>query len=90
MCKGWTWGPQVSVIPAAVHSGWTQSPGVGFEAGQGEYAGMRVVTVRGHSLEFVLTNGDNKWDTPYGGGGKNYVANEPGVWRLKSGRVVRL
>ena len=51
---------------------------------------MRVVTVRGHSLEFVLTNGDNMWDTPYGGGGKNYVVNEPGVWRLKSGRVARL
>ena len=61
-----------------------------FEEGQGELAGKRVVTVQGHSVEFVLTNGENDWDTPYGGNPKNYKIKEPGIWRLKSGKLSRM
>jgi hypothetical protein len=48
----------------------------------------------GSRLEFVLTNGEGKFDTPnpYGEAAlpPNYVIPEPGTWRLKSGRLERV
>ena len=45
-------------------------------------------------LEFVVTNGDKEWDqpNPYGEPGKpkNYVIEQPGTYRLKSGKLTRL
>jgi len=83
----------ITLLIGKFYAGWTQSPGMRFEVGRDNYAGKHVVTVRGHSLNFVVTNGNDGWDTPdpYSGGHKNYyVVNEPGIWRLKGGKVGRL
>lgn len=48
----------------------------------------------GNRLEFVLTNGSGKFDSPnpYGEPGhpKNYVIEAPGVWELEGGKLRRL
>ena len=73
---------------------WTQAPGREMLPGTGELGHSRVLTIdNAHRLEFVINNGNNDWDTPdpYGTGGQqNYVIEGPGVYRLKSGKVLRL
>lgn len=36
----------------------------------------------------MLCNGDNVWDGPFGGG--NYKITEPGIYRLKSGKLEKV
>ena len=61
--------------------------------GTGELGNSRVLTVEAHHMEFVITNGSNDWDTPdpFGNGGQqNYVIDGAGMYRLKSGKVIKL
>lgn len=47
----------------------------------------------GRRLEFVINDGGNDWDKPSPWGGSklsNYVVEEPGVYRLRNGKVTRL
>ena len=73
---------------------WTAPPGAKLQPGGDADGGDRLLTVPAARLEFVLTDGF-AWDTPdpYGAkgkGGKNYIIQGPGAWRLKSGRLTRL
>ena len=43
----------------------------------------------GSRLEFVINDGGSDWDKP-GHGASNYVAEEPGTYRVKSGKLTRL
>lgn len=36
----------------------------------------------------MTTNGQNDWDTPFGGG--NYTIHSPGIYKLKSGKIDRI
>jgi hypothetical protein len=50
--------------------------------------GQHTITVEGGALEFVLTDGNNDWDTPNPFGGQsNYVIKAPGSYKLKSGKL---
>ncbi|KAL4425297.1 hypothetical protein ABPG75_009313 [Micractinium tetrahymenae] len=73
--------------------GWTSSPGVRMENGNQQFPDKKVLTVPGRRLEFVINDGGNDWDkpNPYGGSKlSNYVVEEPGVYRLRNGKVTRL
>jgi hypothetical protein len=56
--------------------------------------GSKVLTIEANSVEFVLNNGANDWDTPNPYGlkdkPKNYVVRSPGSYRLRSGKLERL
>jgi hypothetical protein len=43
-------------------------------------------------MEFVMTNGENDWDSPgrFAEKPKNYVITGPGTYRLKSGKLEQL
>ena len=43
----------------------------------------------GSRLEFVINDGGSDWDKP-GHGASNYVAVEPGTYRVKNGKLTRL
>lgn len=61
--------------------GWTQVPGLLMDRMEGP---ARAVTVTAQAMEFVLTNGDGKWDSPDGG---NYVITSPGRYSLTKGKI---
>ena len=72
---------------------WTRVPGREMLPGVGDLGNSRVLKVNAQHLKFVVTNGSDDWDTPdpYGTGTqRNYVVDSPGVYRLKSGKVLRL
>jgi hypothetical protein len=56
--------------------------------------GSKSITLEGNSVEFVLNNGANDWDTPNPYNMKdrpnNYAAKQPGSYRLRSGRLEKL
>lgn len=56
--------------------------------------GRKVFKICGHRMEFVLTNGTGKFDTPnpYGEPNKprNYLIDGPGIWELKRGDLTRI
>jgi hypothetical protein len=43
-------------------------------------------------MEFVMTNGENDWDSPgrFADKPKNYQITSPGTYRLKSGKLEQL
>jgi hypothetical protein len=74
---------------------WTQLPGLKLETGDGRFAGKKIVTLPNcGNVEFVLTNGLGKFDTPNPYGEpekpKNYVITLPGVYELRDGQLHRL
>ncbi|KAL4418802.1 hypothetical protein ABPG77_010211 [Micractinium sp. CCAP 211/92] len=73
--------------------GWTSPPGMKMENGNQQFPDKKVLTVPGRRLEFVVNDGGNDWDKPSPWGGSklsNYVVEEPGVYRLRNGKVTRL
>lgn len=73
--------------------GWTSPPGAKMENGNQQFPDKKVLTVPGRRLEFVINDGGNDWDKPSPWGGSklsNYVVEEPGVYRLRNGKVTRL
>jgi hypothetical protein len=44
---------------------------------------------QGKKMEFVMTNGENDWDSPgrYTDKPKNYAITAPGNYKLKSGKL---
>lgn len=50
------------------------------------------IIIEGRKVEFVMTNGENDWDSPgrYTDKPKNYEINGPGTYRLKSGKIEKL
>ena len=63
------------------------------QQGEGDLFGVKVLQVRGDSLEFVLNDGAGQWDTPdpYGSSQtKNYTINAPGTYKLVAGSVTKL
>lgn len=78
----------------APDAAWTQLPGDRLASGDGEHRGKKVATIPCRRLEFVMTNGVGKFDTPnpYGETDKpkNYVIDMPGMYELKSGKVHRV
>ena len=81
-------------LPPLLYAAWTQLPGMPMQDGAGEFAGKKVFCQEGGRMEFVLTNGSGKFDTPnpYGEPGrpKNYVIEEAGTWELHAGQLRRL
>lgn len=69
--------------------GWTTIPGTKMENGTQQFPDKKVITVSGRSLEFVINDGGSDWDKPWKGGA-NYVVKEPGTYRLKNGKVIKL
>lgn len=63
------------------------------QPGKEDFAGCKVLQVRGNELEFVLNDGAGQWDTPdpYGSSQtKNYIINTPGKYRLEAGEISQL
>ena len=63
------------------------------QPGKGEFAGSKVLQVRGNRLEFVLNDGAGQWDTPdpYGSSQtKNYIISTPGTYRLEAGAICQI
>lgn len=98
-------GPSVTVVystgwqSAFLHynadgKGWTQLPGERMGEGSGRYPGTKMLTLwNAHRVEFVITDGTSDWDhpNPYSEDGQtNYVADGPGVWRLKNGKLAKV
>lgn len=75
-----------------VSADWTNVPGVRLQPGSGSLQGHQVVVLPvAERVEFVMNNGEGKWDTPgYDGSGKNYIIDGPGDYFLKSGKLQRL
>lgn len=50
------------------------------QQGADGYPGAKSIVIQGSHVEFVVTNGDNQWDTPdpSGTGKKNYTIESPG------------
>lgn len=74
-------------------AGWTQIPGQKMQPGDGSFAGSKVATFAGsQSIEFVMNNGDDSWDSPnpYGSEKRNYIIDSPGTYYLKSGHLQKL
>ena len=72
---------------------WTDLPGVEMQPGTEEFAGSKVLKVRGNRLEFVLNDGAGQWDTPdpYGSSQtKNYNISTPGRYRLEAGEISQI
>ncbi|CAD7699282.1 unnamed protein product [Ostreobium quekettii] len=64
--------------------GWTKSPGLPMEPGEGR---MKTLSIRANTIEFVVNDGGQSWDhpNPYSENPGNYRLGEPGVYLLKSG-----
>ncbi|KAL3141829.1 hypothetical protein ABBQ32_004501 [Trebouxia sp. C0010 RCD-2024] len=87
---GW---PRVMMHYSADSQTWTELPGVEMQPGKEDFAGCKVLQVRGNELEFVLNDGAGQWDTPdpYGSSQtKNYIINTPGKYRLEAGEISQL
>lgn len=87
---GWR---QVMMHYSADGQAWTNLPGVEMHFGSEDFAGCKVLQVRGHSIEFVLNDGAGQWDTPdpYGSSqNRNYTVDSPGKYRLQGGRLNKL
>lgn len=78
---------------------WTQLPGIKLTPGENlggfNFVGKKVVALPNcRNVEFVMTNGLGKFDTPnpYGEADKpkNYVINAPGMYELRNGQLHRL
>lgn len=76
------------------NKGWTAVPGKRMREGSARFPGAKMITVPGYRLEFVINDGGADWDSPnpWGEEGrpKNYVADGPGIWRLKNGKLNKL
>jgi len=72
-------------------TGWTNVPGVRMSHVQGDH-NSKTVTFEGRSVEFVMNNGDNDWDSPgrFSDKPKNYEVLSPGSYRLKSGKLEKV
>ena len=80
--------PACSIVCAS--AAWTELPGVEMQPGKEDFAGCKVLQVRGNQLEFVLNDGAGQWDTPdpYGSSQtKNYMISTPGKYMLEAGAV---
>lgn len=83
-----------SYLRPPLAAGWTALPGRQMDAkGGGNYE----VTLPNSAIEFVITNGDNEWDTPpppppgkESGWHKNYTIHTPGTYALSRGRIEKL
>jgi hypothetical protein len=86
--------PEAYLLHSADGGAWSPAPGARLSPGEGPHAGRRVIALPAAArVEFVLTDGGGKFDSPnpYGEPGrpKNYVA-EAGAYFLKKGRLERL
>jgi hypothetical protein len=86
--------PEVYLLHSADGGAWSPAPGARLSRGEGPHAGRRVIALPAAArVEFVLTDGGGKFDSPnpYGEPGrpKNYVA-KAGSYFLRSGRLERL
>lgn len=69
-----------------------QVPGVLMGEKVEGYPGHKAISVPAGSVEFVVTNGDGKWDTPdpYSGGKSNYEIHGAGRYILARGKITRV
>lgn len=71
-----------------MNAAWTQLPGERMDT---DANGTKVFKIQGNRMEFVLTNGSGKFDTPnpYGEPGRprNYVIDHSGTWELINGNL---
>eukprot|EP00192_Tetraselmis_astigmatica_P021611 CAMPEP_0117671138 /NCGR_PEP_ID=MMETSP0804-20121206/13163_1 /TAXON_ID=1074897 /ORGANISM="Tetraselmis astigmatica, Strain CCMP880" /LENGTH=272 /DNA_ID=CAMNT_0005479557 /DNA_START=137 /DNA_END=955 /DNA_ORIENTATION=- len=66
--------------------GWTSAPGIRM-SGNGD---EKELVLEGTSVEFVVNNGSDDWDTPDPfdtSSPKNYIISSPGVYALASGKL---
>uniref|UniRef100_A0A383V548 Uncharacterized protein n=1 Tax=Tetradesmus obliquus TaxID=3088 RepID=A0A383V548_TETOB len=63
---------------------WTAVPGKKLTTSQQDHA-TKTISIEGTSMEFVMNNGENDWDSPgrYTDKPKNYQITEPGNYKLK-------
>jgi len=77
-------------LPSSL-AAWTALPGVKMEDEGGT---RKILSVPGTRMNFVVTNGLGKFDTPNPYGDphrpKNYEINEPGCYILEAGNLCRL
>ena len=61
--------------------------------GSGQLRGSQIATIiTDEKIEFVLTNGEDQWDSPnpHAGGSQNHSIEDSGVYYLKSGKLQKL
>ncbi|CAG9464378.1 unnamed protein product [Pedinophyceae sp. YPF-701] len=74
--------------------GWTKPPGDKMATGGNDsIPHAKRVVFDAKSVEFVMNNGGDKWDSPdpfNKDGPKNYTVDSPGTYRLKSGKLHKM